>query len=152
MSNTYADALRYFRTKLKAGPEPVVTNLTTEGVVGPQMDGLLREELAEPVQPEPEGKAARTILDESKPLTALLERIEHEERPAPEPEPWPWEHLMSYTEFQTRTPHRQKQLIAQWEENVVLGGKHALTLRGGPKNKNCFRGCPSYECLCEDNL
>jgi predicted DNA-binding protein (UPF0251 family) len=67
-------------------------------------------------------------------------------------EVWPWEHLMSYTEFQTRTPHRQKQLIAQWEENVVLGGKHALTLRGGPKNKNCFRGCPSYECLCEDNL
>jgi predicted DNA-binding protein (UPF0251 family) len=77
--------------------------------------------------------------------------------PLPEPvpeeaDPWPWGHLMSYAEFKTRDPWRQKQLIAQWEENVVLGGKHALTLRGGPKNKNCFRGCPSYQCTCEENL
>ena len=73
--------------------------------------------------------------------------------PTPEPEPWEWEHLMSFAEFQKRDPWRQKQLIAAWMENQYLSGKPFVpTLRGGPKNINCFRGCPSYQCSCEDNL
>jgi hypothetical protein len=70
----------------------------------------------------------------------------------PDDDPWPWGHLMSHREFLQKPPHRQKQLVAQWEENTILGGKHSITLRGGIKNRNCFRGCPPYECLCEDNL
>jgi len=85
--------------------------------------------------------------------TATLPDVQPVTAPVPEEDdPWPWGHLMSREEFLKRDPWRQKQLVAQWMENVALGGKHALTLRGGPKNKNCFRGCPSYQCLCEENL
>jgi predicted DNA-binding protein (UPF0251 family) len=95
------------------------------------------------IKPEPVSEVPEMKLPDIQPVTA----------PVPEDDdPWPWEHLMSHAEFMTRDPWRQKQLVAQWMENVALGGKHSLTLRGGPKNKNCFRGCPSYECLCEENL
>ena len=70
-----------------------------------------------------------------------------------EDDPWPWAHLMSYAEFKTRDPWRQKQLVAQWMENQYLSGQpFKPVLRGGIKNRNCFRGCPSYQCTCEDNL
>jgi predicted DNA-binding protein (UPF0251 family) len=62
-----------------------------------------------------------------------------------------WSHVMDYSSFRVKTPWRQAQLIAQWKENEALGGKHT-NLRGGIKNRNCFRGCPSYQCTCEDNL
>jgi hypothetical protein len=108
-----------------------------EPVVNKWFEPIVAESATKP-EPVPEIK-----LPDIQPVTA----------PVPEEDdPWPWGHLMSYAEFKTRDPWRQKQLVAQWMENVVLGGKHALTLRGGPKNKNCFRGCPSYECLCEENL
>jgi hypothetical protein len=62
-----------------------------------------------------------------------------------------WSHVMDYSSFRMKTPWRQAQLIAQWKENEALGGKHT-NLRGGIKNRTCFRGCPSYQCTCEDNL
>jgi hypothetical protein len=148
MSKTYADALKYFRTKLKAGPEPVDLNLTTEDKVGPQVDH-------EPTSFVTQAGSATEPPDVRRVSTAL-ERCEEEHLLDQPPEsdqiPWAWGHLMSREEFLKRDPWRQKQLVAQWMENVALGGKHALTLRGGPKNKNCFRGCPSYECLCEETL
>jgi hypothetical protein len=111
----------------------------------PTMQGQFELPEPEPVQPEPP------------PQVILLPAVEPEPTPVTEPvpeedDPWPWGHLMSYVEFKTRDPWRQKQLIAQWEENVALGGRWTPVLRGGPKNRNCFRGCPSYQCNCEENL
>jgi predicted DNA-binding protein (UPF0251 family) len=64
-----------------------------------------------------------------------------------------WSHVMEYSSFRVKTPWRQAQLIAQWKENEAQGGKpFTPVLRGGIKNRNCFRGCPSYQCTCEDNL
>lgn len=70
-----------------------------------------------------------------------------------EPEPWPWEHLMPFAEFQKRDPHRQKQLIKQWEENTALGGtRWTPVLRGRPYHHGgvCFGTCPPFNCTCHD--
>jgi hypothetical protein len=78
-----------------------------------------------------------------------LSTVEPVPEPVPEEDdPWPWGHLMSYAEFKTRDPWRQKQLIAQWEENVILGGKHSITLRGKPRSGPCFGNCPTGNCTC----
>jgi hypothetical protein len=73
--------------------------------------------------------------------------------PEPEPEVWEWEHLKPYREFMSWPEHRRKQWLAQVRENEALGGvRWTPALRGGIKNRTCFRGCPSYQCTCEDNL
>jgi hypothetical protein len=130
------------RVLMAAAQEKIKAIAAADENPNPTMQG--QYELPEPEPGLPKAESVHELkLPDVQPVTA----------PVPEEDdPWPWGHLMSYAEFKTRDPWRQKQLIAQWEENVVLGGKHALTLRGGPKNKTCFRGCPSYQCTCEDNL
>jgi predicted DNA-binding protein (UPF0251 family) len=74
--------------------------------------------------------------------------------PVSEPEPvWEWEHLKPYGEFMSWPEHRREQWLAQVRQNEALGGvRWTPVLRGGIKNRNCFRGCPSYQCTCEENL
>jgi hypothetical protein len=60
-----------------------------------------------------------------------------------------WSHVMDYSSFRVKTPWRQQQLIAQWKENEVLGGKH-VNLRGKPKSGPCFGSCPMGNCTCND--
>jgi hypothetical protein len=70
-----------------------------------------------------------------------------------EQEVWEWEHLKPYREFMSWPEHRRKQWLAQVQQNEALGGvRWTPVLRGGVKNRTCFRGCPSYQCTCEDNL
>lgn len=108
-------------------------------------------ELPEPIQTAPlpqEDVIASSAIPVATPPVEPASKAEsvHEE-------PWEWEHLMSREEFLKRDPWRQKQLIAAWIENQYLSGKpFQPVLRGGIKNRNCFRGCPSYQCTCEDNL
>ncbi len=155
MSKTYADALRYFRTKLKSGPEPVDTNLSTEGVVAPQVDSLASPEAASSSDVTPEFPSVVQLEPVSDPEFITLpdgtkRRIRPQE-PTDNEIIYEWSHVIDYSSFRVKTPWRQQQLIAQWKENEALGGKH-VNLRGGIKNRNCFRGCPSYQCTCEDNL
>ena len=97
----------------------------------------------EPVQPEPA------------PQVIVLPAVESVPTPVTESEPevWEWEHLKPYREFMSWPEHRREQWLAQVRENEALGGtRWTPTLRGGIKNRNCFRGCPSYQCTCEDHL
>lgn len=106
----------------------------------PTMQGQFELPEPEPVQPEPP------------PQVVVLPEVL--EPPVTEPEPvWEWEHLKSYREFMLWPEHRREQWLAQVRENEALGGvRWTPVLRGGIKNRNCFRGCPSYQCTCEDNL
>jgi hypothetical protein len=160
MSKTYADALKYFRTKLKAGPEePVDLNLTTEGEVGPQVDhDTTGYATSEPLK-LPEIKEGIGVQSMPTPVSdpefitlpdGTKRRVKPQETTGNEII-YEWSHVMDYSSFRVKTPWRQAQLIAQWKENEALGGKHT-NLRGGIKNRNCFRGCPSYQCTCEENL
>jgi len=60
-----------------------------------------------------------------------------------------WSHVMDYSSFRVKTPWRQQQLIAQWKENEVLGGKY-VNLRGKPNSGPCFGSCPTGNCTCND--
>jgi hypothetical protein len=66
---------------------------------------------------------------------------------APTEDIYEWSHVMDYSSFRVKTPWRQQQLIAQWKENEVLGGKH-VNLRGKPKSGPCFGSCPMGNCTC----
>jgi predicted DNA-binding protein (UPF0251 family) len=73
----------------------------------------------------------------------------------PEPEPWKWSHLMSREEFLKRDLWRQKQLIAQWEQNTALGGtRWTPVLRGKPSNQGvCFNPNHSqFNCDCHAGI
>lgn len=106
-------------------------------------EGKGEYELPEPVQPEASTQVI--VLPDVPPTPTTVE---------PEPEPvWEWEHLKPYREFMSWPEHRREQWLAQVRENQALGGtRWTPVLRGGIKNRNCFRGCPSYQCTCEDNL
>jgi hypothetical protein len=135
-------------------PEPVPSSAFN---ADPEMGGK------KPPEPEPPSVAVPAILPDVQPeptpvsdpefitLPDGTKRRIRPQEPSDNEIVYEWSHVMDYSSFRVKTPWRQQQLIAQWKENEALGGKHT-NLRGGPKNKNCFRGCPSYQCLCEDNL
>jgi hypothetical protein len=160
MSNTYADALKYFRTKLKAGsePEPDPSQQSEfEKQAEPRTqkvyDGLLRERIA-----EEENLATATAMKVPEvvesPVTdpefiTLPDGTKRRIRPQePTEVVYEWSHVMDYSSFRIKTPWRQAQLIAQWKENEALGGKHT-NLRGKPRNGPCFGSCPAGNCTCQ---
>jgi hypothetical protein len=146
MSKAYADALKYFRTNLKAGPEPQAekssadvppVSTSNESSNDPEMGG---KKAADPLT---DGGVKQTSEDSGNPTPATAMEL---------PEPWPWGHLMSREEFLKRDPWRQQQLIAQWEENVALGGVWTPVLRGKPRRGPCFGNCAMGNCTCNDPM
>jgi hypothetical protein len=131
-------------------PEPVDTNLTTEGVVGARAEqhhdtghhvGDAHEDVRDVRRPE-----ETTVSDPE--FITLPDGTKRRIKPQqPTEDIYEWSHVMDYSSFRVKTPWRQAQLIAQWRENEVLGGKH-VNLRGKPKSGPCFGSCPMGNCTC----
>jgi predicted DNA-binding protein (UPF0251 family) len=96
---------------------------------------------------EPEPASGRQSSDEFLTLPDGTKRRVKPQQPTEDI--YEWSHVMDYSVFRVKTPWRQAQLIAQWKENEVLGGKH-VNLRGKPKGGPCFGSCPTGNCTCND--
>jgi|HubBroStandDraft_2_1064218.scaffolds.fasta_scaffold02438_11 hypothetical protein len=140
----------------KKAAEPMVNqwfevdpNLTTEGVVGPQVKDL-------PDISSTAGVGTRTGNDGPPPVVerefiTLPDGTKRRVKPQePTADIYEWSHVMDYSSFRVKTPWRQAQLIAQWKENEALGGKY-VNLRGKPQTGlPCFGACPKGNCTCHN--
>jgi hypothetical protein len=135
----------------EAAPEPVVTSaevatIAATATVPPDVQPVVEPDKCSDVSTlkvEP-----KTVADPE--FITLPDGTKRRIRPQePTEDVYEWSHVMDYSVFRVKTPWRQAQLIAQWKENEVLGGKH-VNLRGKSKSGPCFGSCPTGNCTCND--
>lgn len=147
---SYADAMRYFRTKLKdIAPEPVDS---TEGVVGPQVHKPTV--LTAPEVQEPRDTSSNAITssvpqtklpDVNTRRTSLKTPQVKPYEPSPRPVRKPGEDDLTW-----KTRWRRWQIDEQVMENLLQGATGPV-LRGRPNRAGvCFGNCPPFNCTCHD--